>query len=301
MSCTRRGFLKTLGAAMVGLGLTRLEPLRTFAASSAGGSLEGGVGGPAAGPFAIDSLRRGAIDAAQAIGDSALARELQEVCCWAPAASTIRSRPQSIQWRGAQQFFRDFPGGDQLAQVMLYTNNTIWSRPRFRFDPENLVQDHYSELNKRSSGLRAVVLQPSQFNGRLNETRLDLALDRETGEKLQAMSNRTEPMWAALSILSGTMLDPTEDLSRRLSPTLSLTRAQDRALARMATVRYNQLIISAAQRAVWSDLLDNKNPALPLVQLSASGLLPLGEVDGRFVVLRIGSGPQLTGYRSASV
>ena len=74
----------------------------------------------------------------------------------------------------------------------------------------------------------------------------------------------------------------------------------DRALARTATVRYSQIVIGAVQRAVYSDLLDGRNAALPLVQLSASGFLPLGEEDGRFLLLRVG-GTHLTGYRTGSV
>lgn len=301
MSCTRRGFLKTLGAAMVGLGLTRLEPLRSYAASTAGGALEGSAGGgPTAGPFAIDSLRARAVDAARAVGDPALARQLEEVCCWAPAAAYIRERPLSVQWRGALQFFRDFPGGEQLARVLYYTNNTSWSEPSFRYDPESLVQDYFSELGRRSSGLRTEVVEPRSVNGHASNATLELALDRQTGERLAKQADRSEAMWAALSILSGTMLDPSEELLRRLQPTLSLSRAQDRALARLAAVRYNQVIISAAQRAIWSDLLNGKNPALPLVRMTASGFLPLGEQEGRFYIMRVGSGPHLTGYRSAS-
>ncbi|MGB2695892.1 MAG: hypothetical protein WBD55_12020 [Dehalococcoidia bacterium] len=267
-----------------------------------GGSLEGSAtgGGPASGPFAIGSLRTRAVDAAHAVGDSSLARQLEDVCCWAPAAAAIRERPQSVQWRGALQFFDGFPGGEQLAQVLYYTNNTSWSRPRFRYDPENLVQDHFSAMNKRWSGLRTEVIEPKNVNGHASQVKLDLALDRKTGEELAKVADRSEAMWAALSILSGTMLDPSDELSKRLQPTLSLAKSEDRALARLATVQYNQIIISAAQRAIWSDLLDNKNPALPLVRMSASGYMPLGERDGRFYIMRIGSGPFLTGYRSAT-
>ena len=126
-------------------------------------------------------------------------------------------------------------------------------------------------------------------------------LDRATGERLSRATDRSEPMWAALSILSGALLDPTEELSRRLTPRLSLTRASHRALARMAGVRYSQAVLGAAQRAVWSDLLNDRNAALPLVQLSAAGYLPLGEADGRFYLLRLDEGRRLTGYRTGSV
>ena len=40
MSCTRRGFLKTIGAAMVGLGVTRLDGFRAFAARSTAGPMD---------------------------------------------------------------------------------------------------------------------------------------------------------------------------------------------------------------------------------------------------------------------
>ncbi len=73
MSCTRRGFLKTIGAAMVGLGLTRLEPLRTFAASSANLSDGAGLGGPPTGPYSIESVRARAVEAAHWLSDEALA------------------------------------------------------------------------------------------------------------------------------------------------------------------------------------------------------------------------------------
>ncbi len=303
MSCTRRGFLKTLGAAMVGLGLTRLEPLRTFAASSVGslgGGAEGAGGGPASGPFSIDSLRARAVDAARWAGDGGLADELREVCCWAPAATAIRGRPLAVQSRGAEYFFREFPGGDQLTEVFTYSNNTAWRFPRFRFDPEGLVQQHYDRLQRPQTGVRTEVLTPAQLNGAATDARLGLVLDRETGDRLAKEADRSEPMWGALSILSGTLLDPTEDLSRRLSPTISLGRPSDRALARSATVLYNQIVIGAAQRAIWSDLLGGKNAALPLLQLSASGYLPLGEQDGRFYLLSLGGGRRLTGYRSGS-
>ena len=96
------------------------------------------------------------------------------------------------------------------------------------------------------------------------------------------------------------MLDPTDDLSQRLTPRLSLRRARDRALARTASVRYSQIVVGAVQRAIWSDLLDEVNPALPLLQLSAAGYLPLGEEDGRFLLLQVGEGSYLTGYRTGN-
>ena len=42
------------------------------------------------------------------------------------------------------------------------------------------------------------------------------------------------------------------------------------------------------------------NPAMPLVQLSSAGYLPLGEEEGSFYLLRVGEGTHLTGYRTAS-
>ena len=89
--------------------------------------------------------------------------------------------------------------------------------------------------------------------------------------------------------------------ARRLAPQLSLRRASHRALARTAAVRYNQIVIGATQRAIWSDQLDGDNPTLPLLQLSAAGYLPLGEEDDRFLLLRVGGGTHLTGYRTGSV
>jgi hypothetical protein len=309
MSCTRRGFLKTIGAAMVGLGLTRLEPLRTFAASSVNLSDGAGLGGPPTGPYSIESVRARAVEAARWLSDEALAAELSDVCCWAPAATAIRRRPLDVQLRGAQRFFRDFPGGDQLAQILLHTNNTAWRAPRFRFDPEGLVAQHYELLRRvdprlsgrRQSRVRTEVLTPERLNGSGSRAELGLVLDRKTGERLAKAADRAEPMWAALSFFSGVMLDPTDDLSRRLTPRLSLARAGDRVLARTATVRYSQIIIGAVQRAIWSDLLDGVNPALPLVQLSAAGYLPLGEEDGRFLLMRPAGGTHLTGYRAGSV
>jgi hypothetical protein len=302
MSCTKRGFLKTIGAAMVGLGLTRLEPLRTFASSSTRtGSLGLSGGGPASGPYSIDSLRALAVASARHAGDTGLASELQDVCCWAPAATAIRSRPLALQERGAEYFFRDFPGGDQLATIMVQTNNTSWRTPRFRANPDRLVADHYHSLQRPSWGLRTQVLTPGQLNGRAAAAKLGLVLDRATGERLAVAANRAEPMWAALSIFTGMLLDPTDELSRRLSPALSLTRAADRALTRAATVRYSQVVIGAIQRAVWADLLEGENAALPLVRLSAAGYLPLGEEDGEFLLLNVGGRSHLTGYRTASV
>jgi len=301
MSCTRRGFLKTVGAAMVGLGLTRLEPLRSFAASTPGATSAGGaVGGPTSGPYSIDALRARAVEAARFVGDDGLAHELSEVCCWAPAATAIRKRPLDVQARGSQFFFRDFPGGDELAQVMQFSNNTAWQRPRFRFDPDGLVASHYDQLQRTQRGVRTEVLTPDRLNGAGARADLGLVLDRATGDRLAATVDRAEPMWAALQIFAGTLLDPTDDLSRRLSPALSLTRAHDRALARLASVRYSQIVIGAAQRAVWSDVLGGGNPALPLVQLTAAGYLPLGEEDGRFLLLQP-AGSRLAGYRSESV
>ena len=287
---------------MVGLGLTRLEPLRTFASSSTRtGSLGLSGGGPAAGPYSIDSLRALAVASARHAGDTGLALELQQVCCWAPAATAIRSRPLALQERGAEYFFRNFPGGEQLASIMVQTNNTSWRTPRFRANPDHLVSSHYERLQRSSWGVRTQVLRPGQLNGRGARAELGLMLDRETGDRLALAADRSEPMWAALSIFSGMMLDPTDELSRRLSPALSLTRAADRAITRAAAVRYSQIIIGALQRAVWADLLDGSNAALPLVQLSAAGYLPLGEEDGEFLLLNLSGRPHLTGYRTANV
>ena len=286
---------------MVGLGLTRLEPLRTFASSSTRtGSLGLSGGGPAAGPYSIDSLRALAVASARHAGDTGLASELQEVCCWAPAATAIRSRPLALQERGADYFFRNFPGGEQLASIMVQTNNTSWRTPRFRANPDHLVSSHYERLQRSAWGVRTQVLRPGQLNGRGARAELGLMLDRRTGDRLALAADRAEPMWAALSIFSGFLLDPTNDLSNRLSPALSLTRAHDRALARTATVRYGQIVIGALQRAVWSDVLGGANPALPLVQLTAAGYLPLGEENGEFTLIRL-NGARLTGYRTESV
>lgn len=285
---------------MVGLGITRLEPLRTYAASTVTGS--GELGGPATGPYSIDRVRATAVEAARWAGDEALAAELEEVCCWAPAASAIRRRPLDVQAKGAERFFRDFPGGDQLAGIMVHTNNTAWRGPSFRFDPESLVAHHYSLLQRKQSGVVTEVIAPAELNGRGARGDLGLMLDRETGDRLANRANRSEPMWAALSIFTGMMLDPTDELSRRLTPRLSLNRAGDRALTRMATIRYSQIVIGGVQRAIWSDMLDGVNPAVPLVQLSASGYLPLGEEDGRFLLLRVAEPrDSLIGYRSAGV
>jgi len=304
MSCTRRGFLKTIGAAMVGLGLTRLEPLRTYASSARGGSAAGGEfgGGPTTGPFGIDAVRARAVAAANFVGDQGLAHELSEVCCWAPAAGAIRQRPLDVQERGAEYFFRDFPGGDQLAEVLHYANNTTWQKPNFSFDPESMVERHYSALQRSSWGVRTEVLRPDELNGRGAGAQLGLMLDRATGDRLAATAaDRAEPMWAALSIFAGTMLDPSDELSRRLTPLLSLTRATDRALARNASVTYSQIVIGAVQRAIWADQIDGGNAALPLVQLSAAGYLPLGEEDGHFILIRPVTSNHLTGYRTGSV
>jgi len=283
---------------MVGLGLTRLEPLRLFAASSVsqGGQLNGG--GPPSGPYSIDSLRARSVETARWLGDEALAGELSQVCCWAPAATALRQRPLEVQQRGAQRFFADFPGGDQLAQILLYTNNTSWRAPRFRLDPETLVAQHYELLQRRQGGVRLEVLTPERLRDRGGRAQLGLVLDRETGERLARAADRAAPMWAALSIFAGMMLDPTNELSRRMASRLSLRRAPDRALARTLTVRYSQVVIGAAQRAIWADLLDGANPAVPLLQLSAAGYLPLGEEDGRFLLLRPAGGSHLAGYRT---
>ncbi|MDP3766701.1 MAG: hypothetical protein Q8S13_01680, partial [Dehalococcoidia bacterium] len=245
MTCTRRGFLKTMGAALVGLGITRLDSLRTFAASSVSRPDGPALGGPAAGPFSIDSLRTKAVEAAAWVGDGDLAHELREVCCWAPAATAIRRLPLDAQRQGAQRFFSDFPGGDQLAEVMVYTNNTTWRAPRFRFDPDSLVSQHYSLLQRSQNGVRTEVLRPDRLNGNGARAQLGLMLDRTTGERLAKMADRSEAMWAALSVFSGMMLDPTDELSGRLTPLLSLSRAHDRALARSSTVTYSQIVIGA--------------------------------------------------------
>ena len=142
-------------------------------------------------------------------------------------------------------------------------------------------------------------MTPDRLDGG-ERAELGLMLDRSTGERLAKAADRSEPMWAALSVFSGMMLDPTDDLSQRLTPRLSLRRARDRALARTASVRYSQIVVGAVQRAIWSDLLDEVNPALPLLQLSAAGYLPLGEEDGRFLLLQVGEGSYLTGYRTGN-
>jgi hypothetical protein len=283
---------------MVGLGLTRLEPLRSYAASAPGTLAE--AGGPPSGPFSVDSVRARAVEAARFVGDEGLASELESVCCWAPAMGAIRERPLALQERGIQYFFQDFPGGDQLAEVLHYTNNTMWRTPRFRFDPENLVSKHYELLRKPQTGVRTDVVTAENLNGE-GRGELGLMLDRGTGDRLAQAADRSEPMWAALSIFSGALLDPTDDLGHRLTPLLSLRRTHDRALARDAAVTYSQIVLGATQRSVWGDLLDEGNAALPLVQLSSAGYLPLGERDGRFVLLQpYSGGSRLTGYRTSN-
>ena len=287
---------------MVGLGLTRMEPLRAFAASSVSSTGTAELGGPASGPYSINALRARAVVAARFAGDVSLATELQDVCCWAPAATALRRRPMDVQTRAAAQFFQDFPGGDQLAQIMVQTNNTSWRAPRFRVDPDSLVEQHYSQLQRRQGSVRALVIEPEELQSSGGKADLGLMLDRQTGERLAASVDRAEPMWAGLSVFSGMMLDPTNDLSKRLTPRLSLSRAHDRALARTATVKYGQIVIGAVQRAVWADQLNGANPATPLLQLSSGGLLPMGEEDGRFLLLRIaGHRNRLTGYQTGSV
>ncbi len=287
---------------MVGLGLTRMEPLRTFAASSVTSTGTAELGGPAAGPFSIDVLRASAVSAARFAGDETLAGELAEVCCWAPAATALRRRPMDVQTRGAERFFQEFPGGDQLAQVMVQTNNTSWRAPRFRVDPESLVEQHYDQLQRRQGSVRAHVIEPEELDTNAKQADLGLMLDRPTGERLAASADRAAPMWAALSVFSGMMLDPTDDLSKRLSPRLSLNRPGDRVLARAATIKYTQIVIGAVQRSIWADQLDSANPAAPLVHLSSAGYLPMGEADGKFLLLRMaGRSQRLTGYRTGTV
>ena len=303
MSCTRRGFLKTIGAAMVGLGVTRMDGFRAFARQSTAGPMDSPIlgGGPATGAFNIDSLRQLAADAALHAGDRGLANELRDICCWAPAASAIRERPLAVQQRGAEYFFRDFPGGDQLADVLLHANNTGWQRPRFNFNPDTLVAKHYEALQKSQTGIRTEVVSIDKLNGRGLKGELGLMLDRQTGERLEKAADRAEPMWAALSIFSGILLDPADSLSRRLSPFLSLTRSQDRALTRSAAVRYSQTVLGSVQRAIWSEQLGGRNAALPLVRLSSAGFLPLGEERGEFLLLNLGGGKRVTGYQTAGV
>ena len=302
MSCTRRGFLKTIAGAMVGLGLTRLEPLRSFAAGSVTSSGTAELGGPATGPFSIDSLRAQAVQAARWAGDGPLADELQEVCCWAPAATALRKRPLEVQAKSAERFFSTFPGGDQLADVLVRTNNTSFQKPKFLVDPDELVERHYAMLRKPQGTIRKLVFTPRQLASRGASADLGLMLDRKTGERLAQTAERSEPMWAALSVFSGIMLDPTDELSSQLTPQLSLRRAQDRALARTASIRYSQIIIGAVQRAIWSDVIDEDNAALPLVELTSAGYLPLGEEGGRYLLLRVdGHNEQLTGYRTGSI
>ena len=302
MSCTRRGFLKTIAGAMVGLGLTRLEPLRSFAAGSVSSTGTAELGGPATGPFSIDSLRAQAVQAARWAGDGPLADELQEVCCWAPAATALRKRPLEVQAKSAERFFSTFPGGDQLADVLVRTNNTSFQKPKFLVDPDEMVERHYAMLRKPQGTIRKHVFTPQQFDGRSASAELGLMLDRKTGERLAQTAERSEPMWAALSVFSGIMLDPTNELSSQLTPQLSLRRARDRALARTASIRYSQIVIGAVQRAIWSDVIDEDNAALPLVELTSAGYLPLGEEGGRYLLLRVdGRNEQLTGYRTGSI
>ena len=302
MSCTRRGFLKTIAGAMVGLGLTRLEPLRSFAAGSVTSTGTAELGGPATGPFSIDSLRAQAVQAARWAGDGPLADELQDVCCWAPAATALRKRPLDVQTKSAERFFSTFPGGDQLANVLVRTNNTSFQKPAFLVDPDEMVERHYAMLRKPQGTIRKLVFTPQQLDGRGASAELGLMLDRKTGERLAQTAERSEPMWAALSVFSGIMLDPTDELSSQLTPQLSLRRARDRALARTASIRYSQIVIGAVQRAIWSDVIAEDNAALPLVELTSAGYLPLGEEDGRFLLLRVdGRNEQLTGYRTGSI
>jgi len=288
---------------MVGLGLTRLEPLRSFAAGTVStGSGTAELGGPATGPFSIDSLRAQAVQAARFAGDETLAHELSEVCCWAPAATAIRRRPLEVQAKGAERFFSTFPGGDQLADVLVHSNNTSFKKPMFSVDPDEMVERHYEMLKKPQGSVHKVVLTPQQLAERGQQADLGLMLDRPTGERLAATADRAEPMWAALSVLSGMMLDPTDELSKTLTPQLSLRREQDRAIARMAAVRYSQVVIGAAQRAVWSDVIGEENGALPLLHLTSSGYLPIGEENGEYLLVRLdGAGDRLTGYQTGSV
>jgi hypothetical protein len=288
---------------MVGLGVTRLDSFSAFARPSTSGTTDPilGGGGPASGPFSIDSLRARAADAAMFAGDRDLAHDLREVCCWAPAASAIRERPLAVQQKGSEYFFREFPGGDQLADVLFHANNTGWQRPQFRFDPDTLVAKHYEALQKPQTGVKTEVVSVDQLRGRGTNGDLGLMLDRKTGEQLEKTANRGEPMWAALSIFSGILLDPTDGLSKRLTPFLSLQRQQDRALTRTASIRYSQTVLGSVQRAIYADQLGDNNPAIPLVRLSSAGYLPLGEERGEFLLLNLGGGRRVQGYQTAGI
>ena len=189
---------------MVGLGITRMDGLRSFAASTTGGPMDAPIqgGGPTAGPFSITALRQRAVDSALHAGDTGLADQLRDVCCWAPAAAAIRERPLAVQQHGAEYFFRDFPGGDQLADVLFHANNTEWQRPRFNFDPDTLVARHYDALQKSQTGIKTEVVSIDKLNGRGLNGELGLMLDRKTGDRVAQSADRAEPMWAALSIFS---------------------------------------------------------------------------------------------------
>ena len=302
MSCTRRGFLKTIAGAMVGLGLTRLEPLRSYAAGSVSSTGTAELGGPASGPFSITSLRAQAVQAARWAGDETLASELQEVCCWAPAATALRRRPLDVQVKGAERFFSTFPGGEQLADILVQTNNTSFKRPKFQVDPDELVARHYEMLRRPQGTFRKRVLTPKPLEQHGARAELGLMLDRKTGKRLAQTAQSSEPLWAPLPVLYGMVLRPITALSRPFAPHPPLSRARDRAIARTATVRYSQIVIGAAQRAIWADVIDEDNAAIPLLQLSAAGYLPLGEEDGEYLLLRVDDrSTRLTGYQTGSV
>ena len=49
-------------------------------------------------------------------------------------------------------------------------------------------------------------------------------------------------------------------------------------------------------------MIDEDNGAIPLLRLSASGYLPLGEENGEYLLLRLdGRSTRLTGYETGSV
>lgn len=268
MVTTRRGLLE--GA--LGLAVDRLGP--------------NGVGQrPEAGPFSRDGLA----DRAEALGREAkafypagdrrlaigeeVARAFREGRCQTvPQFGRLASVYDQLYW--SRRFYEIFPNGNRLADFLVRLDNTDISKPKFGASVDSLVREYYERADELAVDTLVLTDPISLPSGE------PLVLSRFAARLWSAVeaTGRGDAARAATSHAQASARYVAPSIARWLDANRTPGRPVHSALIPLEIGRYG---------ALWAVVEDVVGPSAiePLAIAISAGYVPIGEVQGRFVLV----------------